>query len=119
MFRAKAVVVKLVEDGARSCARWRPELSEGVRFVAQFEGSNSVLVCTLQDRLQAELVVPGRGVLLSVVGVREDCCSLLVDVEEGPRGHAAALPAAIAEVNKYMAAATRLPKKRQFFEEAR
>jgi hypothetical protein len=65
--------------------------------------------------------------------VREDCSSLLVDIEEGPRGAMAALPTAIAEVNQYIAAASRLaplappaaplgplppppPRKRQCFE---
>jgi hypothetical protein len=133
MFRAKAVVQKVLEQSARNGARWRPELPESVKFVAQFEATNSVLVCTLQDRLQADLVVPGQAVLLSVVGVREDCSSLLVDIEEGPRGAMAALPTAIAEVNQYIAAASRLaplappaaplgplppppPRKRQCFE---
>jgi hypothetical protein len=46
-----------------------------------------------------------------------------VDIEEGPRGPMAALPTAIAEVNQYIAAASRLapaapaaPRKRQCFE---
>ena len=44
MFRAKAVVQKVLEQSARNGARWRPELPESVKFVAQFEATNSVLV---------------------------------------------------------------------------
>jgi len=40
--------------------------------------------CTLQDRLQAYHLVPGNELSLTVVGVREDICTLLVDVDEGP-----------------------------------
>ena len=47
------MVQKVLEQSARNGARWRSELPESVKFVAQFEATNSVLVCTLQDRLQA------------------------------------------------------------------
>ena len=37
MFCAKAVVQKVLEQSARNGARWRPELPESVKFIAQFE----------------------------------------------------------------------------------
>ena len=117
MFRVKALVLKLVQTNATSKGHGRSDLLENVNFIAQFEVTNSTLVCTLQDRLQAHHLVPGRALLLSVVGVREDGCSLLVDIEDGPRSSLVALPVAIAEVNKYTEAATRLTKKRFFFDE--
>jgi len=119
MLRVRAVVLRVLDSSARSKGRWRGDTCGAVSFVAQFEDTNSVLSCTLQDRLQADLVVPGRALALSVVGVREDGCSLLVDVEDGPRG----TPACIAQVNEFAAAAARLeaarlagaPRKRQCF----
>ena len=116
MFRVKALVLKLVQTNARNKGHCQSDLLENVTFVAQFDVTNSTLVCTLQDRLQAHHLVQGRALLLSVVGVRDDGCSLLVDVEEGPRA-SAALPLVIAEVNQYTEAATRLAKKRLFFDE--
>lgn len=118
MLRARAVVLRVLDNSARGKGRWRGEGCGTVSFVAQVEDTNSVLSCTLQDRLQAHLVVPGHALDLSVVGVREDGCSLLVDVDDGPRG----TPACIAQVNEFAAAAARLeaarlvgaPRKRQY-----
>jgi hypothetical protein len=117
MFRMKALVLKLVQTNARNKGHCQSDLLDNVNFIAQFEVTNSTLVCTLQDRLQAHHLVPGRELLLSVVGVRDDGCSLLVDIEEGPRASLSALPVVIAEVNQYTEAATRLTKKRLFFDE--
>jgi hypothetical protein len=49
-----------------------------------------------------------------LVGVRDDGCSLLVDIEEGPRA-SAALPVVIAEVNQYTEAATGKARKEKTF----
>ena len=52
MFRVKALVLKLVQTNARNKGHCQSDLLENVTFVAQFEVTNSTLVCTLQDRLQ-------------------------------------------------------------------
>lgn len=120
MLSARALVLRVLSNRSQCKGRGRVEHYGALNFVVQIDRSNSIVSCTLQDLQQAHLVVPGHTLQLSVVGIREDGFSLLVDVEEGSCG----TPACIAQVNSFAAAAAQLeaarlvagaPRKRQFF----
>lgn len=120
MLSVRALVLRVLSNGARGKGRAHFETYSALSFVAQVQDTNSVVSCTLQDAQQASLVVPGRALHLSVVGIREDGFSLLVDVQDEPRG----TPACIAQVNAAAAAAAQAeaarlvagaPRKRQLF----